>query len=104
MGGSSKGTDFDDFAMAAADTRLRHAVLIGDEAEAIASSLKEWAPNVRFTILEKSPMTDIVNEASRRAKPGDVVVLSPACASFGMFRDYKDRGDQFIAAVKAKLK
>lgn len=46
-------------------------------------------------------MQDIVHIASRLANPGDVVLLSPACASFGMFQNYKDRGDQFIQAVHA---
>jgi UDP-N-acetylmuramoylalanine--D-glutamate ligase len=45
-------------------------------------------------------MAEVVQIASEAADENDVVILSPACASFGMFRDYKDRGDQFITAVK----
>ena len=44
-------------------------------------------------------MARIVEEAENSAEPGDVVILSPAAASFDMFANYSDRGDQFIAAV-----
>ena len=50
-----------------------------------------------------SSMKQIVLAASKIAKPGDVVLLSPACASFGMFQNYKDRGKQFKKEVR-KLK
>ena len=46
-------------------------------------------------------MNDIVSEASKYAKEGDVVLLSTACASFGMFEDYQDRGEQFKNIVKS---
>ena len=46
-------------------------------------------------------MNDIVSEASKYAKEGDVVLLSTACASFGMFKDYQDRGEQFKNIVKS---
>ena len=45
-------------------------------------------------------MKDIVQKAHQLAKEGDVVLLSPACASFGMFKNYKDRGNQFKEEVK----
>ena len=45
-------------------------------------------------------MENIVDEARAIARPGDVVLLSPACASFGIFKNYKDRGDQFKKAVQ----
>ena len=46
-------------------------------------------------------MPEIVSTASRLAQPGDVVLLSTGCASFGLFKDYKDRGNQFKEAVRA---
>lgn len=104
MGGSSKGADFSTFAMAAADTLVRHVLLIGDEATAIRSELAQWAPDVPATILEDVTMDEVVARAAETTEAGDVVVLSPACASFGMFKNYKDRGDQYIAAVKARAK
>lgn len=44
-------------------------------------------------------MFEIVSKAAAAASPGDVVILSPACASFGMFKNYQDRGEKFINAV-----
>jgi UDP-N-acetylmuramoylalanine--D-glutamate ligase len=45
-------------------------------------------------------MEEVVQKAAEIAEPGDVVLLSPACASFGMFRDYKERGELFKAEIK----
>ncbi|MCZ6799328.1 MAG: UDP-N-acetylmuramoyl-L-alanine--D-glutamate ligase, partial [Nitrospirae bacterium] len=52
-------------------------------------------------IVRMSSLQEAVELASREAHEGDVVLLSPACASFDMFRDYQDRGDQFREAVHA---
>jgi UDP-N-acetylmuramoylalanine--D-glutamate ligase len=46
-------------------------------------------------------MRNIVTFVASIALDGDAVIMSPACASFDMFRDYKDRGEQFVAAVKS---
>ncbi len=46
-------------------------------------------------------MADAVQIAASLARPGDAVLLSPACSSFDMFRDYKHRGDEFVRAVRA---
>ncbi|MEZ5505388.1 MAG: hypothetical protein R3F38_05170 [Gammaproteobacteria bacterium] len=48
-------------------------------------------------------LQEAVSVAADIAQPGDVVLLSPACASLDMFKNYEDRGDQFVAAVKAKV-
>jgi UDP-N-acetylmuramoylalanine--D-glutamate ligase len=50
---------------------------------------------------EAESLRDAVHSAAEGASPGDVVLLSPACASFDMFADYQDRGHQFKALVHA---
>lgn len=99
LGGSSKGVaNFEDIASTAAVTGVKHAVLIGDQAPKIQELLEKH--KIANTNLGSNiTMSEVVKHASALAAPGDVVILSPACASFGMFKSYSDRGDQFIAAV-----
>lgn len=97
LGGSAKGSDFTELAR----EMLKHdvqAILIGAEAEHIAEALKK-AKFSAFEIIEKPTMTKLVARATKLAKPHSTVLLSPAAASFGLFKNYADRGDQFIAAV-----
>lgn len=102
LGGSSKGANFDELAQAIVDAKVRHVLLIGAEAKRIAAAF-EIEQFDKYTIVEDSQSMDaIVGLAGTLAESGDVVVLSPACASFGMFKNYSDRGDQFIAAVKKR--
>jgi UDP-N-acetylmuramoylalanine--D-glutamate ligase len=75
--------------------RGRAAVLIGEAADRIASALGSSIPVERA-----SSMEDAVERAARLAVAGDAVLLSPACSSFDMFRDYKHRGDVFADAVR----
>jgi len=98
LGGSSKGAEFDELAETAAKSNVKLALLIGDEASKIAAALS--AMNVPFENLGTNvKMSEVVTAARKNASMGDVVILSPACASFGMFKNYSDRGDQFIDAV-----
>lgn len=98
LGGSSKGAQFDKVAKAAAESNVKTAILIGQEADQIEQELREQ--NIATVNLGHNvTMGDVITEAARHAEQGDVVILSPACASFGMFKNYSDRGDQFIAAV-----
>lgn len=100
LGGSEKGAEFDEVAQIAADSHVELAILIGSEADKIERALT--AKNIPLVNLgENATMREIVAAAKKHAVTGDVVVLSPACSSFGMFKNYKDRGDQFIAAVEA---
>jgi UDP-N-acetylmuramoylalanine--D-glutamate ligase len=92
-GGEGKGQDFAPLA-AAFHGKVREAVLIGKDAPAIAAVLRGVCETVRVTSMEEA-----VAEARRVAKLGDTVLLSPACASLDMFRDYGHRGDVFAAAV-----
>lgn len=100
LGGSSKGADFTPIGEVAAGADIRVALLIGAEAASIEAALKPYG--IPYLNLGDAPnMDEIVHAAALQARSGDVVILSPACASFGMFKNYKDRGDQFIASVNA---
>ena len=92
-GGQGKRADFAALATAARD-RLRAAVLIGEAAASLAAVLGPVCP-----VEMGSSMDDAVTRAARLARPGDVVLLSPACASQDMFRDYRERGEVFVRAV-----
>lgn len=98
LGGSSKGADFTELAAIASQSNVKATVLIGDEADKIEAALRDVG--VRCLNLGSNvTMGEVVAAASQQASAGDIVILSPACASFGMFKNYSDRGDQFIAAV-----
>lgn len=99
LGGSDKGASYDELARVVASGNVRAAVLIGDQAPRIQAAL-ERAGFTNWTAAGNT-MTEIVNTARQLAKPGDVVLLSTACASFDMFANYKDRGEQFKQAVQA---
>jgi UDP-N-acetylmuramoylalanine--D-glutamate ligase len=94
-GGEGKGQDFAPLA-AAFRGKVRHAVLIGKDAPALESALAGVCPTERAATLPEA-----VAAAARAARPGDTVLLSPACASLDMFRDYNHRGEVFAAAVHA---
>lgn len=92
-GGLGKGQDFSPLRPALA-ARARAVVLIGRDAPDIARALEG------AVLLERAAdMTDAVRRAAALARPGDTVLLSPACASFDMFSGYEDRGSRFMSAV-----
>lgn len=98
-GGSVKGVPFKTFAQAVMKNNVKAIFLIGEAARQIEQELeKESYKGEIITGLES--MNEVVEKASSLAQPGDVVLLSPACASFGIFKDYKDRGEQFKGAVR----
>jgi UDP-N-acetylmuramoylalanine--D-glutamate ligase len=95
-GGEGKGQDFTPLAQAFRG-KVRHVVLIGRDAPAIAAALEGVS-----TLENAASMPEAVAAATRVARrEGDTVLLSPACASFDMFRDYGHRGDVFADAVRA---
>jgi UDP-N-acetylmuramoylalanine--D-glutamate ligase len=97
LGGSDKGIPFDKMADEVVKNNVKHAIVIGQTASKIIDLLKESG----FTDITGglTKMEDIVNTAQAIAAGGDVVLLSCGCASFGMFKDYKDRGNQFKDSV-----
>jgi UDP-N-acetylmuramoylalanine--D-glutamate ligase len=99
LGGSDKGADYTELAKVVRDSDVRTVLLIGEQAGRIQAALdsvsvKNYRPG-------GSSMDEIVDTARAAAQPGDVVLLSTACASFDMFKNYKDRGNQFKQAVQA---
>lgn len=94
-GGDGKGGEFRELA-AALEGKLRAAVLIGKDAEAIAAALDTVMP-VRFA----DDMAAAVRAAADCAEAGDTVLLAPACASLDMFKNYMARGDAFATGVEA---
>jgi UDP-N-acetylmuramoylalanine--D-glutamate ligase len=91
LGGSLKGGGFQGLRGAVAE-RCRACYLIGEAAERLENDLAGAAPLRRCGDLEKA-----VAAASAAASPGDVVLLSPACASYDQFRDFEERGERFRA-------
>lgn len=103
IGGSNKGVSYDELAKSLTNSNIRQVLIIGDTGPNIASLIKRYdlAKKVPYTLLGKNvTMSEIVQKAAKSAKKGDVVLLSPGCASLDMFSNYKDRGDQFNLAVK----
>ena len=98
LGGSSKGAEFDKLAQTAVQSQVRCAVVIGEEAEQIEACLRSYGV-VAINMGTDVSMMDIVVAADRLSRDGDVVIMSPACASFDMFKNYSDRGEQFVTAV-----
>lgn len=97
LGGSDKGIPFDKLADEVTKQNVKHVIAIGQTGAKIAELLQ--ARNFQNITLGLNTMAEIINKASEIATAGDIVLLSTACASFGLFKDYKDRGNQFKACV-----
>lgn len=103
LGGVSKDADFTELAREVV-AKARAAVLIGQAAEEIASALasaRRRAGVAGAEVVRAGDLAEAVERARALARPGDVVLLSPACASFDMFTSYEERGDRFRDLVRA---
>ena len=101
LGGSSKNSNFSKLGQKISqDNSIKAIILIGQEAKRIKKAIVS-SGGVKAKIIEGAKnMHQIVSLAYLEAKPGDVIILSPACASFDMFKNYQDRGMQFTNEVQ----
>lgn len=102
-GGSEKGADFKELG-GEISKRVKAAILIGKESERIRRAIEKssnFNQNKVEIIIGLKNMKEIIDTVQTVVHPGDVVLLSPACASFDMFRNYQDRGEQFKKEVDA---
>ena len=97
-GGSEKGSDFSELGRVISETKnIKAIILIGLMADRIEKSIE----NKKIKILKGAKnMREIFEMVKREAAEGDVVLLSPACASFDMFKNYKERGEEFKGEVR----
>lgn len=95
MGGVDKGNDYN-ILKDLIKSKVRAIVCIGKDNKRIHEAFEDDTE----IIVDTNSMKDAVNVAYNLAKKGDTVLLSPACASFDLFKNYEDRGDQFKAAVR----
>lgn len=101
LGGSEKFADFSDLAsQLARRENLRGVLLVGQTAPRIRAALDTAGVKPERIFEGAQNMSEIFDLIARYAQPGDVVLLSPACASFGMFKNYADRGQQFVSAAQ----
>jgi UDP-N-acetylmuramoylalanine--D-glutamate ligase len=96
LGGSLKGERFDQFAQDVARANVVTAYLIGEAAEPLAVDLSY----VNVPFLMSVTLERAVSEAATEAQPGEIVLLSPACASYDQFRDFEHRGEEFRRLVE----
>lgn len=110
-GGSDKGLDYNEFAEKLFQANIRAVVLIGQiglqlKDLIVKTAQRRYGKKIPFTIIVGGKnMKEIVDQAWSISQTGDVVLLSPATASFGMFKNYKERGFQFkqyVEKIKTK--
>lgn len=101
MGGYDKKAPLDSIGEAAAkQNNIKKIILIGQTRHALAKVLDDKGLSDLYEAVDDNTLESIVRFAQTSAVPGDVVVMSPGCASFDMFKNFADRGDQFISIVE----
>lgn len=99
LGGAHKGSDFTELGRVISTAKNIKAIIgIGLEWPKIKERIRNYELGI-MVVEDAKNMTQIVQAAAKTAKPGDVVLLTPACSSFDMFKNYKDRGEQFKQQV-----
>ncbi len=93
LGGVGKGADFSALA-SHLEQHAKHVILLGEAQHEIANILPKNLPRTHVNSLKEA-----INLGAELAERGDAVLLAPACASFDMFKDYRDRGEQFVELV-----
>jgi UDP-N-acetylmuramoylalanine--D-glutamate ligase len=99
VGGHDKGADYRLLGEAIKRSNVRAVFAIGANRDKVQAQVGEKT-STPIHLLDNQNLAEIVKIVNQSTEPGDVVIMSPAAASFDMFNDYKDRGEQFIAAVK----
>ena len=100
LGGSDKGADYSELAQEIARQNVRSIIINGANADEIREVLREEKIDCEIVQLNMAEMKEVAKLAKNKAQSGDVVILSPAAASFDMFKSYSDRGEQFVSAVE----
>jgi len=96
IGGQDKGMDFEPLIEEIEKNNIRHICLIGKTKEKIKGLLERRRI---FNFSSCNTLEDVVETGMRYAKKGDIILFSPACASFDMFNNYKERGEKFKEIV-----
>ena len=124
LGGADKGVGFEKLAREVVKNKVKSVILIGETGEKIGKAIKKtlrlspprrralgvetvaqglrkkkYASITKIKGKDNKVLIKVVKEAKKQADPGDVVVFSPACASFDLFKNYKDRGEKFKREV-----
>ncbi|WP_229248393.1 UDP-N-acetylmuramoyl-L-alanine--D-glutamate ligase [Dyadobacter sandarakinus] len=97
-GGVDKGNDYDQIRDMVQD-KVKGLIILGKKID----KLRDYFSGIVSEIYPTQDIQDAVRKAREWSNPGDIVLLSPACASFDLFKNYEDRGDQFKAAVRSMI-
>lgn len=101
LGGVDKGADFTELSETLrAASNIKAVFVMGEIREKLGEILTSASINAPVVLLDDAQLSSIVHKVKESAESGDVIILSPACASFDMFKDFYDRGDQFRSIVK----